>query len=274
MAEPPIMHPESSAVDRAGVPSDHSCRAFLDLSNDIEPYIDEMTWQLTFQRFRDIPIELRYEIYELYFDSNRERALATKNWPRYNFSAEELHRRDSAKFLPDLCIASKSCMKEAYVHLLSSLSFQFEDVLQTIQFLDEAAQSQSSELNIVHNIHSLEQRNTNECHKAHLFFRGDQCLTGLNRKAVGQSNATVNVALNMFQHLHHLRLALASTGPRELSMTNSLPPILRSVRLSPLASTSTNSTQLQLSGSRISRDLSLWAGQALGTFSPRWLPAA
>jgi hypothetical protein len=109
----------------ADVPSNHSCSAFLDLLNDIEPYIDDVTWQPIFHRFPDLPIELRYEIYELYFHSNRERALATKNWAHYNFSAEELHRRESSKFLPKFCTANKSCVEEAWVLLLSSLDFLF-----------------------------------------------------------------------------------------------------------------------------------------------------
>lgn len=123
-AAPPA--PNAIDVDGDTMTSDHSVVAFLELVHDIEPYVDELTWQPTFQRFADLPIELRYEIYELYFNENQARALATENWPAYNHSNEELRRRDSVQFLPRLCLASKELMKEAGTLLLSSLSLSVQ----------------------------------------------------------------------------------------------------------------------------------------------------
>ncbi|KAF3048740.1 hypothetical protein E8E11_002959 [Didymella keratinophila] len=143
----------------------------------------------------NLPIELRYEIYELYFNDNHERSLTTKYWPRYRFSSEELRRRDSIQFLPDLCLASKDLLKEAGVLLLSSLDFQFQDVQETMQFLDKAMQFQSPELSVTHSIHNLQQTNTNDCFEAHLYFLGSRLLTPIQQKTVRRSNEFMNLEI-------------------------------------------------------------------------------
>ncbi|KAJ4332035.1 hypothetical protein N0V87_008712 [Didymella glomerata] len=208
MANPATTPPEPSAVDIAGdtVASNYSSAAFLELMNDIEPYVDDLTWQPTIHCFAGLPIELRYEIYKLYFNGNHERALATKYWPIYCFSSEELRRRGSAQFLPNLCLASKYLLKETGVFLLSSLDFQFQDLQKMMQFLDKAAQFQSLELSVAHSIRSLQQFNTNDCFGVYLCFLGSRLLASIPQKTVERSNGFTNIALNMFQHLRRLSL--------------------------------------------------------------------
>jgi hypothetical protein len=130
----------------------------------------------TFHCFANLPLELRYEVYELHFYDNHERVLTAKHWPKYHFLGNDLHQGNSALVLPNLCLASKGSMKEAGVFLLLHFDFEFKDVQQTMQFLNKVAQFQNLELDVVHSIHSLQQRNTNEYFAAHLYFHDDRLL--------------------------------------------------------------------------------------------------
>lgn len=104
--------PELSSVDGDDdtVVSDRAVTAFLELAQDLELYIDDLVWRPTFHRLVDLPIELRYQIYELYFD-NDVRAFATMFWPDCYFWPSLLRKRKSAPYLPDLCLANKSFLK-------------------------------------------------------------------------------------------------------------------------------------------------------------------
>ncbi|KAJ4382058.1 hypothetical protein N0V86_002386 [Didymella sp. IMI 355093] len=55
------------------------CR-FLQLTRDPEEYIEDMLTHPAFERFQDLPVELRYKIYEEYFLDDR-RNLTTRGWP-------------------------------------------------------------------------------------------------------------------------------------------------------------------------------------------------
>lgn len=82
---------------------------FDELLHALNPYIDELTWEPTFHQFEDLPIELRYKVYEQYFlDHDKTLSCTEATWQlsgqRYIFKLIHMTRspRKSVPFLPTL----------------------------------------------------------------------------------------------------------------------------------------------------------------------------
>jgi hypothetical protein len=94
-------------------------KAFDKLSNDINPYIDELVGldafhRFTDHRFTDLPLELRQMLYEQYF-ADEHRSIACNYLPDiYEDARILLHMPHSKRwnkptpFLPSFCLTSRT----------------------------------------------------------------------------------------------------------------------------------------------------------------------
>lgn len=224
--------PELSSVDGDNdtVISDRAVTAFLELAQDLELYIDDLVWRPTFHRLVDLPIELRYQIYELYFDDD-VRAFATMFWPDCYFWPSLLRKVKSAPYMPDLCLANKSLLKEVGSFLLASLRFEFRSVPNMMHFFDKAAQFQSSELNIIQGIRELVQQDTNNCDSQHAICPSGQRTPTFNMTAIVLSNRSTSIALHMLQNITHLTLCFYAPVEVRRSKTIGGPPIFKALSI-------------------------------------------
>ena len=202
------MASEPDETDRTSIGPSSSCTdaAFLELAHNLELYIEDILWRPTFHGFLDLPIELRYKIYEEYF-SNNEGAVTTQSWSHVTWHLSEYRRRASVQFLPRFCLASKVLLKEVASFLLTPMEFRFEHVGNLLYFLEAAAHFQTLKFNIAHHVRRLYVHDVNELRFAQTGFVNGSSFLHIDMLRTELANVSTSVALNNFQGLPELVLA-------------------------------------------------------------------
>jgi hypothetical protein len=187
----------------------HADAAFLELARDLEEYIVDILTQPAFERFQDLPVELRYKIYEEYFLNDRHN-LTTRDWPELDWTTihheRVLNLRTSAPFLPALCFADKALLVEAGEFLLSALSMTFINPLSLMQFFQLAVSCRLPRLVITHNIRRLRFLDANGTAQAATVYLHDQRIRSYSPTSAEIANRAVMTALNSCKGLHELNL--------------------------------------------------------------------
>lgn len=198
----------SKRTPRALYP-DHLDPAFLQLAHGIEGYIKDITWQPTFDRFEDLPVELRYKIYEEYFLDDR-RSLATREWPELYWNSvhdeKTLERRNTAPFLPSLCFLNKALLTEVGEFLFSALAITFIEPVPLMQFFQLATPCRLPGLRIVHSIRRLRFLEANGAAQAYTMYVHGHCGGGFEPIVAETANRATMTALNSCAGLHQLNL--------------------------------------------------------------------
>lgn len=189
--------------------SEHVEAALLKLAHDLEQFIEEMMSRPTLDRFEDLPVELRYKIYEEYFLNNC-RSLATREWPELDWTPVQdekiLKYRTYAPILLALCLVSKVLLVEVGVFLLSALTLTFIEPPPLMQFIQLAAPCRLPGLRIAHNIRRLKFLDANgAANAATIYVHGQRSRTFEPIFAEIANRATMT-ALNSCKGLHELDL--------------------------------------------------------------------
>jgi hypothetical protein len=99
--------------------------------------IDEMLIQSEFHRFLDLPLELRYNVYEQYFLDNTKSNF-TAHWPALHvaklFGSRHLGETYRPSILPNLCVVNKVLRQELMACLLDPMGINFQDAAALASF--------------------------------------------------------------------------------------------------------------------------------------------
>lgn len=193
----------SKQTPRALYP-DHLDPAFPQLAHGIEGYIRDIMWQPTFDRFEDLPVELRYKIYEEYFRDDR------RDWPELHWNSVHdekiLKRRKTAPFLPSLCFVNKALLTEVGEFLFSALAITFVEPLPLMQFFQLATPCRLPGLIIAHSIRLLRFLEANGAARAYTVYVHGHCGGGFEPIVAETANRATMTALNSCARLHQLDL--------------------------------------------------------------------
>lgn len=206
---PPTMTSVPTEGDHANesIKQDQAHTAFLELAHDLEPYINDLLWRPIFHQFMDLPIELRYMVYEEYF-LNDSLALITKDWPELEWASAYIRNRvrksKSAPFLPNICLASKFLLSEAGSFLLAAFTFEFDLTGELLYFLEMAGRFQTAGLNALHSIRKLCFTNANGLHLGQLIYFDHRETRKIDMERVKMSSSAINIALNTCHGLQKL----------------------------------------------------------------------
>jgi hypothetical protein len=110
-----------------------STDAFNILLRSLNPYIDNL--QPSFHHFLELPIELRYNVYEEYY-RRESTAIACQSW---NGTAETWFgdlEHDTFQFLPNICMTSHELSSEVTGFLVSSSTFELAGACEVLFFRD------------------------------------------------------------------------------------------------------------------------------------------
>ncbi|KAF2828718.1 hypothetical protein CC86DRAFT_368874 [Ophiobolus disseminans] len=118
-----IFKPETAAA--------HADHTMVDIIKDflqgLNPYIDDLVCLPIFHQFKDLPLELRYKVYEPYFLDD-SKAVSSRMWPVIAIDDElyvQRYRRKKPKpFLTHLCIVNHAIMAETIVFMAGFATFQ------------------------------------------------------------------------------------------------------------------------------------------------------
>jgi hypothetical protein len=121
-------------------PTTSACEldAFAALLHAINPFVDDLLRQPEFHRFMDLPIELRYFVYEHYFEEDTKSlacAERTSHIDMHCIDVEPPNHRISAPFLPSLCLVSRAIRVEVTSLLLRAVEFQVRSCSSAHYFL-------------------------------------------------------------------------------------------------------------------------------------------
>lgn len=148
---------------------------FDELVCALNPYIDDITTLPTFHRFTDLPLELRFNVYEQYF-INDSRSLACSKWPDENGTARIQLRKPNgrrwskaAPFLPAICFVDHAVNAEAVPFLIGSARCRIEEPYEAAWIFMKAGVS-----NILSKVRQLELSDTNGLGVHHLLSLGEE----------------------------------------------------------------------------------------------------
>lgn len=214
---PTALEPDITNRHNTDTCSEHVDTAFSELAQALEPFIEDALAKPRFYKFEALPIELRYKIYEEHFLVNKG-SLATQSWPHLTWQSRELRTRTSAPFLPRLCLASKTLLREVGAFLLSSILFDFETTKLMQRFIKKTKRFRHTDLNIVRHIRKVIIRNVNHFSDALVTCDSDPL-----DKEVAKSNLVASSLLPRFQNLYELYLTFYASMKffsSELSLTD------------------------------------------------------
>ncbi|KAF9697282.1 hypothetical protein EKO04_004788 [Ascochyta lentis] len=189
--------------------SDHVDAAFLELVRDLELFVDEVLQKPTFHQLLDLPIELRYQIYQEYFLED-SRSLTTRTWPeldwrRINFDWT-LDRRSSAPFLPSFCLVSKFLLKEIGAFLFATVTFKAHCPMALLQFLNLSMQRRFPGLDIANSIRKLKCYNINSKLRLTQLCANDPQNSCMEEDCIEMASMAISTALNSCGGLRELEL--------------------------------------------------------------------
>jgi hypothetical protein len=97
--------------------------AFGELLRTLNPYLDDLFRQSEFHCFLNIPLELRYKVYEEYV-LEENKALACQKWNGVENWPSNLRRRNhKIPFLSPLCRTSHALSSEVLAFIMNSTTF-------------------------------------------------------------------------------------------------------------------------------------------------------
>jgi hypothetical protein len=112
---------------------------FMVLLRHLNPLIDELLIQPEFHRFLDLPLELRYNVYEQYFLDNTKSNFTT-HWPKLDvmqpFCGGHISENHRLSILPSLCVVNKVLRQKLITCLLDPMELNFEDTAALASFND------------------------------------------------------------------------------------------------------------------------------------------
>jgi hypothetical protein len=100
---------------------------FMMLLQHLNPFIDESPSQREFHRFLDLPLELRYKVYEQHFLDNTK-STCTAYRPTLSMNDPAMLRNYKRQVLPDLCCVSKLLREELLKCLLDRMEVKLRDL--------------------------------------------------------------------------------------------------------------------------------------------------
>jgi hypothetical protein len=110
----------------ASITGDSETDVFSQLLLALNPFNDNLLWTPQFHLFMNLPIELRYNVHEYYFESDTK-SLSCANWTnnsgrRYRCK-EKPGRRKSTPFLPLLFLTNRAIRAEAITPFLRVIHY-------------------------------------------------------------------------------------------------------------------------------------------------------
>jgi hypothetical protein len=110
---------------------------FMMLLRHLNPLIDQLLIQPEFHRFLDLPLELRYNVYEQYFLDNMK-SNCTAHWPALHvaklFGSRRMGETYRPSILPNLCMVNKVLRQELMACLLDPMGINFQDAAALASF--------------------------------------------------------------------------------------------------------------------------------------------
>lgn len=106
---------------------------------DLNPYIDELLQQPEFRRFLDLPVELRYEVYEQCFLDDTG-TIGCHSWPALSLTkggVDRIRKRKTAPFLPKIGLLSRDTHCEVIDCLMRSMHLETQGPRATLSLFKQ-----------------------------------------------------------------------------------------------------------------------------------------
>jgi hypothetical protein len=120
----PLLNFSATIIDSSSNQVSSPLDAFDDLLCALDPYTDELLLPSEFHRFLDLPLELRYNVYEEYY-LDEHIALACQPWngPSSTLLSKLKYCAQKLPFLPPLCLTSHALLSEVVPFIMKTATF-------------------------------------------------------------------------------------------------------------------------------------------------------
>jgi len=202
--------PEKTTIDG----DDHATtRTLADFLRDMNPYVDEFTRPPAFHKFRGLPLELRYKIYENYlFDDVK--SITSRMWPVITIDLDlcygQFKRQTSELFLPKLCEVNRVIRAEVMLFIAKTATYQIDNAAsmrRVMGIMDRASMCRDTRM--LPNIYKLNLADVNDMTQA--FLRKFDAFEGY---MVDQADAACNFVVDSLSAFSSIRaLGLSFSAP-------------------------------------------------------------